>query len=54
MLGSFTLKKVYPDGDTGQNPAWEKSQIVGEFKPILGTGPVGPGPTTLQRIILVR
>jgi hypothetical protein len=54
MLGSFTLKKVYPDGDTGQTPLWEKAQIVGEFKPILGTGPVGPGPTSIRRIILVR
>ena len=54
MLGSFTLKKVYPDGDNGQTPLWEKAQIVGEFKPILGTGPVGPGPTSIRRIILVR
>ena len=31
-----------------------KAQIVGEFKPILGSGPVGPGPTSIRRIILVR
>ncbi len=52
MLGSFTLLKVYPDA--GKDNAWEKSQIVGVFKPITATGPIGPGPTTLKRIILVR
>jgi hypothetical protein len=54
MLGAFTLKKVYPNKDTGSNPAWETGQIVGVFKPLAAEGPVGPGPTLFYRVILVK
>jgi len=54
MLGSFTLKKIYPQGDHGQNPQWEASEIVGIFKPIGDPGTVGPGMTMYTQIIIVR
>ncbi len=54
LLGSFTLKKVYPDGDPGPNPAYEKAQIVGEFKPVQAEGGAGGGSTTLVKLILVQ
>jgi Flp pilus assembly protein TadG len=55
LIGAFTLKKIYPDnGNANQGETWSKGQIVGVFKPLASSGPVGPGPTTLQRIILVR
>lgn len=54
LLGSFTLTKIYPKGAGGQNPAYEKSQIVGIFKPIQVSGPVGGGSTTLQKPILAQ
>ena len=55
QLGSFTLKKIYPDKSKNkQTPAFDKAEIVGVFDPITATGPVGPGPTTLNRLILVR
>lgn len=55
MVGSFTLKKVYPDkSKKNATPAFEKSEIVGVFTPTTATGPVGPGPTTLNRLILVK
>ena len=55
MVGSFTLTKIYPDnGNANKGENWDKGQIQGIFKPLAATGPVGPGPTTLQRIILVR
>jgi Flp pilus assembly protein TadG len=54
LLGSFTLKKVYPDGDTGPNPAYDKAQIVGEFKPVQATGGAGGGSTTLVKLLLVQ
>ena len=54
LLGSFTLTKIYPNSDNGNNPAWEKAEVRGEFKPLQTSGPVGGGATTLQRPILVR
>jgi hypothetical protein len=54
LLGSFTLKKIYPNGDTGNTPAWDKSQIVGTFDPIDDSGPVGGTSTTLYKVILVK
>jgi hypothetical protein len=54
MLGSFTLKKFYPQGDVGQNPQWEASEIVGIFKPLGDPGTVGPGATMFTTIILVK
>jgi Flp pilus assembly protein TadG len=50
MIGSFTLTKMYKD----KGATWDKAQIVGIFKPLASTGPVGAGPTTIQKIILVR
>ena len=53
MLGSFTLTKLMPVG--GQpDPNFPAASIQGIFNPIAGAGPVGPGPTTIRRIILVR
>ena len=54
MLGSFTLTKVVPVGGGAPDPENPPGSITGIFKPITGTGPVGPGPTTIKRIILVR
>jgi len=55
MIGSFTLMKMYPDnGNQNQGEFWDDGQIVGIFKPLASTGPIGPGPTTITRIILVR
>ena len=54
MLGSFTLKKIYPQGDHGQNPQWEASEIVGIFKPISDPGTVGTGSTMYTQVIIVR
>ena len=55
MLGSFTLKKIYPQGSTGkQTPSFDKAEIVGTFDPIEDTGPIGTGSSTLRRLILVQ
>ncbi len=54
LLGSFVLKKVYPDGDNGPNPAYDKAQIVGEFQPVQAEGGAGGGSTTLVKLILVQ
>jgi len=55
MIGSFTLIKMYPKkGTTPLGVDVDKAQIVGIFKPLASTGPVGAGPTTIQKIILVR
>jgi hypothetical protein len=54
LLGSFTLKKIYPQGEHGPNPTWDASEIVGIFKPVSDPGTVGPGSTTLITPILVR
>jgi hypothetical protein len=55
MVGSFTLTKMYPDnGNANKGELWDKGQIQGIFKPLASTGPIGPGPTTIQRLILVR
>jgi len=54
LLGSFTLEKIYPNSDTGNNPQWDKSQIVGVFNPVSDIGPVGGTATTLRRVILVE
>ena len=54
LLGSFTLEKIYPDNDPGQNPQFDKSQIVGTFNPVSDIGPVGGYSTTLRRVILVK
>ena len=54
LLGSFTLTKVQPVGGGAPDPENPPGSITGIFKPITSTGPVGPGPTTIKRIILVR
>ena len=55
MIGSFTLTKMYKDqGNINQGETWDRAQIRGVFKPLASAGPVGPGPTTIQKIILVR
>lgn len=54
LLGSFTLKKIYPNNDNQTPARWARAQVVGEFKVIQSTGIVGGGSTTLQRPILVR
>ena len=54
MLGSFTLTKVMPNGGGSPDPNNPPASITGIFKPMTTTGPVGPGPTTLKRLILVR
>ena len=55
MVGSFKLKKVYPaKSKNGQTPAFDKNEIQGVFVPTAASGPVGPGPTTLTRLILVK
>jgi Flp pilus assembly protein TadG len=54
LLGSMTLKKIYPNGDTGNTPAWDKAQIVGTFDPVDDSGPVGGTSTTLRKVILVK
>jgi hypothetical protein len=55
LLGSFTLKKVFPDNSRGQAyTQFDKAQIVGIFKPVSDPGTVGPGSTTLVRPIIVR
>lgn len=55
MVGAFTLKKIYPDkSKKNQNPAFDKSEIVGVFTPTTAGGPVAPGNTTQRRLILVR
>jgi len=54
LLGSFTLNKIYPDNDGGQNPRWTMSEIVGTFEPISDPGPVGGTSTTLRKVILVK
>lgn len=54
LLGSFTLHKVYPDKDQGPTPAYDKAQIVGEFKPVQAPGGAGGGSTTLVKLILVQ
>ena len=55
MIGSFTLSKMYKtNGNAQQGENWDMGQIVGIFKPLASTGPVGAGPTTIRKIILVR
>lgn len=54
LLGSFTLKKIYPQGDNGQNPQWDAAEIVGIFKPVTDGGSVGPGSNTFTTIIIAR
>ena len=55
MVGSFKLQKVYPTkSKNGQNPSFDKNEIQGVFVPTAASGPVGPGPTTLTRLILVK
>jgi hypothetical protein len=54
LLGSFTLKKVYPNKGPGNPAAWEASQIVGEFNPVQATGGAGGGSTTLVKLLLVQ
>ena len=55
MVGSFKLKKIYPTkSKNGQTPAFDKNEIQGVFVPTAAAGPVGPGPTTLTRLILVQ
>ncbi len=54
LLGSFTVKKAYPSGPGGPNPAYSKAEIVGEFKPIQASGGAGGGSTTLLKLVLVK
>jgi hypothetical protein len=51
LLGSFTLKKIYPR----QRPGYfDMAEIVGIFKPITDHGTVGPGSTTFMKPIIVK
>ena len=54
MLGSFSLKQIYPTGQGGQNPQYDKSEIVGVFRPIQSMGPVGNGASTIIKLMLVQ
>jgi Flp pilus assembly protein TadG len=55
MVGSFKLKKVYPTKSKNGDPiSFDKNEIQGVFVPAAAAGPVGPGPTTLTRLILVK
>jgi hypothetical protein len=54
LLGSFTLRKIYPNNDNQTPVRWARSQVVGVFKPVQSTGVVGGGSSTLYRPILVR
>lgn len=54
LIGSFILKKIYPTGDGGPNPQYDRAQIVGEFLPSQDFGPVGGGSTIIRRPILAR
>ena len=54
LLGSFTLEKIYPNGDTGPTPQWDRAQIVGVFNPVSDVGPIGGTSSTLFKIILVK
>ena len=55
MLGSFTLKKVYPDkSQNNTTPVFDKAEIVGIFHPVGDPGSVGPGATMYTRPILVK
>ena len=51
LMGSFTLTKVYPNNSF---PGHSKGEIQGIFNPIQANGPVGVGPTTLTKVILVQ
>ena len=48
------VQRVYPQGDNGQNPQWDASEIVGIFKPLGDPGTVGPGATMYTQIIIVK
>lgn len=54
LLGSFTLTKVYPTSQGGQNPQYDRAQIEGIYSPSQDVGPVGGGSTTIRRPILVK
>jgi hypothetical protein len=54
LLGSFTLMKMYPTGAGGPNPAYDKAQLVGVFKPVQATGGAGGGSTTLVKLLIVQ
>jgi Flp pilus assembly protein TadG len=54
LLGSFTLMKMYPRGDTGPTPLFDKAQLVGVFKPVQAEGGAGGGSTTLVKLLLVQ
>ena len=48
------VEKIYPNGDTGPTPQWDRSQIVGVFNPVSDIGPIGGTSSTLFKIILVK
>jgi hypothetical protein len=55
LLGSFTLKKIYPaNSQNNTTPVFDASEIVGIFKPVTDPGTVGPGQTTLVTVIIVK
>ena len=60
MLGSFTLTKIYPGKTNYCSPQatncleYDAGTIQGVFNPIQDPGAVGPGASTLRRIILVE
>lgn len=60
MLGSFTLTKIYPGKTNYCKPnttgclEYDAGTIQGVFNPIQDPGAVGPGASTLRRIILVE
>lgn len=55
MLGSFTLKKVFPKNSSkNAYTQFDMAQIVGVFNPYQDSGPVGGASTIIQKPILVR
>jgi hypothetical protein len=54
LMGSFTVTKIYPDNDGGPSPRWDKSQIVGIFKPQQSSGGAGGGHTTFTKLVLAK
>ena len=55
LLGSFTLKKVFPEKSKGSAyTTFDQAEIVGIFKPTSDPGTVGPGSTTLVTPIIVK
>lgn len=58
MMASFTIDKIYPRNDPGQNPQYQLAQINGTFSALAATGGgrVGPAGTSspVMKVILVQ